>query len=389
MPARKIPSYRHQKSRGLAVVRIDGRDVYLGPYDSPESHAKYEQLIAAWLRREQTTLNDVVNLSVAELMAAYLTHAREYYVKNDELTREFGCIAEALRIVRERHETSLVADFGPKSLKSVRERMIERGWTRRYINKQVGRLVRMFKWGVAEELVPPAVYQALAAVPGLRKGRTVAPDRAPIQPVADELIEQTLKHLPRVVADMVRLQRLSGARPGEIVRLRPIDIDQTTAVWAYRPESHKTEHHERSRVVFFGPRAQHLLGPYLDERPLSACCFSPAESEAQRRLERHLARVTPISQGSKPGSQPRSTKRTPKNAYTADSYRRAIHRVCEKHGLPKWSPNRIRHTAATEIRQKYGLEAAQTVLGHSSADVTQIYAERDLALAASIARELG
>ena len=388
MPARKIPSYRHQKSRGLAVVRIDGRDIYLGPYDSPESHAKYEQLIADWLRREQTTLDDVVNLTVAELMAAYLTYASGYYVKNGQQTREFGCIAEAMRIVREKHDATLVADFGPKSLKSVRDRMVERGWTRKYINKQVGRLVRMFKWGVAEELVPPATHQALATVPGLKKGRTIAPDRAPVQPVADELIEQTLQHLPRVVADMVRLQRLSGARPGEIIRLRPIDIDQTEQVWAYRPESHKTEHHERSRVVFFGPKAQQLLTPYL-ERPISDCCFSPAESEFNRRRDRHRARVTPMGHGNQPGSRPRSTKRVPKDAYTTDSYRRAIHRVCEKHGLPKWSPNRIRHTAGTEIRRKYGLEAAQTVLGHSSADVTQIYAERDLALAASIAKELG
>ncbi|TWT35162.1 site-specific tyrosine recombinase XerC [Posidoniimonas corsicana] len=388
MPARRIPSYRRQKSRNLAVVRIDGRDVYLGPYDSPESHAKYDRLIADWLRRQQVTLNDVVNLTAAELMAAYLTHAREYYVKNGELTREFGCITEALREVRPLHGETLVADFGPKALKAVRERMIEVGWSRRYINKQVGRVLRMFKWGVAEELVPPAVHLALATVPGLRKGRTAAPDLAPVQPVADELIEKTLKHLPPMIADMVRLQRLSGARPGEIVGLRPIDIDQSTAVWAYRPDSHKTEHHERSRVVFFGPKSQQVLKPYLD-RPLSACCFSPAESEAQRRLERHLARVTPIKQGNKPGSRPRSSKRVPKDAYTTDSYRRAIHRACEKHGLLKWSPNRIRHTAATEIRKRYGLEAAQTVLGHSTADVTQIYAERDMALASSIAAELG
>jgi len=38
----RIPSYRHQKSRNLAVVRIDGHDEYFGPYGSNESKAKYD-----------------------------------------------------------------------------------------------------------------------------------------------------------------------------------------------------------------------------------------------------------------------------------------------------------------------------------------------------------
>ena len=36
----------------------------------------------------------------------------------------------------------------------------------------------------------------------------------------------------------------------------------------------------------------------------------------------------------------------------------------------RWSPNRLRHSAATAIRQRFGLEAAQVPLGHASADVT-------------------
>ena len=54
-----------------------------------------------------------------------------------------------------------------------------------------------------------------------------------------------------------------------------------------------------------------------------------------------------------------------------------------------WSPNRLRHSAATEIRSEFGIEGAQVILGHSSADVTQVYAERDRRLAADIARKLG
>ena len=43
----------------------------------------------------------------------------------------------------------------------------------------------------------------------------------------------------------------------------------------------------------------------------------------------------------------------------------------------------------TRIRKDFGLEAAQILLGHSKADVTQVYAERDMARAATVALQIG
>jgi integrase len=57
--------------------------------------------------------------------------------------------------------------------------------------------------------------------------------------------------------------------------------------------------------------------------------------------------------------------------------------------IPEWSPNQLRHTTATEIRRAFGLEAAQVALGHAAADVTQIYAEKNLALASEVMRKIG
>ena len=96
------------------------------------------------------------------------------------------------------------------------------------------------------------------------------------------LVEATLPHLPKIVADMVRFERLTGCRPGEVCQLRPSDIDRTLAVWAYRPGSHKTEHHDRERVIFIGPKAQEVILPYL-LRDAAAYCFSPAESIQEMR----------------------------------------------------------------------------------------------------------
>jgi site-specific recombinase XerC len=41
------------------------------------------------------------------------------------------------------------------------------------------------------------------------------------------------------------------------------------------------------------------------------------------------------------------------------------------------------------VRKKFGLEAAQVVLGHAQADVTQIYAEADWKLAEKVVRRIG
>jgi integrase len=57
--------------------------------------------------------------------------------------------------------------------------------------------------------------------------------------------------------------------------------------------------------------------------------------------------------------------------------------------LPLWSPNRLRHSAATKIRAVYGLEAVQTVLGHASMNTSEIYAEKNAELAKTVALRIG
>ena len=89
--------------------------------------------------------------------------------------------------------------------------------SRKYVNKQIEHIKRMFKWAVSEELIPVAIHQALTTVTGLRKNRTPAKESEPIKPVDDAVVEQTLPWLSNVVADMVRIQRLTGCRPGEIL----------------------------------------------------------------------------------------------------------------------------------------------------------------------------
>jgi integrase len=162
----------------------------------------------------------------------------------------------------------MAKDFGPLALKAVREQMIKLGWVRKYINACIHCVRRMFKWAVANELIPASVYHGLLAVEGLKKGRTEAPEGKPVGPVvADEHVEATQPFLTRPVQAMVQVQRHSGMRPGEVVIMRPRDIDRSGKVWKYRPESHKTEHHGLERIISLGPRAQAALLPFLCRDP--------------------------------------------------------------------------------------------------------------------------
>lgn len=399
------PRYAHHKPSGQAVVKLNGKAIYLGPWRSKASKLEYDRVIGEWLANGRRLPQAASGLTIVELVDAYATFAERYYRKDGRPTGSLPGIRVALRHLRLAYGHTCAADFGPLALKALQQRLVDAGHCRRHVNDSIDRIRRVFKWAVHQELIPASVHQALTTVPGLRKGRTDAPEAPPVRPVDDVTVEATLPHLSPVVADMVRLQRLTGCRPGEVCIVRPCDVDTSGEVWRYVPESHKTEHHGRERVIFIGPKAQDVLRPYL-LRDKTAYCFQPAEAERKRREQLHAARKTPLCCGNRPGTN-RSGKpiKQPGDHYTNDSYRRAIHYACAlafpaPDDLPgeqradwrrqhQWHPNRLRHTAATMIRQQFGLEAAQVTLGHASADVSQIYAERDLGKAADVMAKIG
>jgi integrase len=186
-------------------------------------------------------------------------------------------------------------NLGPLVLKVIRQSMIDAGRSRNVINKDINRIRAMFRWAVENELVDVTVYQALRTVSSLRRGRSGARETAPVCPVPEESVNATLNHTPPTVTAMVRLQLLTGARPGEITALKPADVDRTDPTgWVYKPSGHKTAHHLRGRVIVFGPRAQEILRPWLDRAP-DTPCFSPAEGEAARNAARRAARRSPMT----------------------------------------------------------------------------------------------
>lgn len=403
MPARSlkgskphVPAYSLHKARGLACCKVDGRRIYLGKYGSPESREAYAKVVASVMAGvpidaavAKPNAPAAPALTVAQLGARYARYARDYYRRGGKTTAEVGKVEKAVERLVALFGDIPVAKFGPRCLNTYRDHLIDLGLTRTTVNSDTGRIRRMFRWGGSLEIVPVAVAQGLDLVGGLKQGRSRAADPTPVKPVPDDVIDATVKHLPGIVADMVRLQRLCGARPGEICAMRPIDIDRTGDVWLYTPASHKTEHFGKGRVVFIGSEGQAILLRYLARDP-HAYCFSPADAEAKRLAARHEARTTPMSCGNVPGSNRKAKPlRRAGERYTKGGYANAIRRVCLRQGIAHWSPNQLRHTYATEVRKRFGLEAASITLGHSNLRTTEVYAERDLEKGVIVAKAIG
>ncbi len=204
---------------------------------------------------------------------------------------------------------------------------------------------------------------------------------------------------------MIRIQQLTGARPGEVCMLTVGMINRTGDVWVAEFIKHKTAHKGKRRTLYFGPQCQKLLLPFL-LRPTESHLFSPADSEKWRLEQRYAARVTTEGYGNSRGTNKQTNpKFKPGQSYNTNSYRKAIwYAIAKAFPLPadaskedkeawkqkyRWSPNQIRHLTATEIRAKFGLEDAQVFLGHSHADTTQIYAEINREKGKEIARLYG
>lgn len=426
-PRNAVPQPRQHKGRAVLDVYENGvrRTRTLGAWGSPEADAEYKRFLAEFATgaTERPSGPDV---TVSEVMLAFMKHAEQHYRHADSTpTSEIGNFRMAIRPLRELYGHTLAREFGPKALKTLREHMIRLEWCRGQVNAAVGRLKRAFKWAASEEMIPASVFHALQTVSGLRTGRSAAKEREPVQPVDDAVVDATLPFVNRHVRGLVEFQRLTGCRPGEACTVRRCDIDESRPVWMFRPRHHKNAHRGKSRVIAIGPKAQELLKPFFTENPADYL-FSPRHAVDELLAGRSAARVTPrFSSHMKRNETKRvaSPRRSPDERYTRASYGRCIARACERlfpppeplcqrksesaaewkkrltpeqraellawHSAHRWCPNQIRHAFGTRVRKVAGLEAAQVTLGHSKADTTQIYAERNESLAAEIAAIIG
>jgi integrase len=358
--ARK-PKYRRHSTRDLAFVEHAGKRHYFsGQYGSDESKNEYRDFlksIGLLVVDARTDSPAVVTLPV--LMSKFLEWAAANYPSGSHTY--VSNLQAAVKLLKKFMGIDRADAFTPLKAKAFQQWMADNGQSRNYINMTLVRIRRMYKWAVSEELIPVAVFQALLTVAPLRKGR--ARETTPRKPVPQEHVDATLKELKPWVRKMVRLQWLTGVRSQSLCKAKPEQFDTSTTPWRWHPR-HKTEHLDHSLVVFIGPEAQAILGPILKAAKPGEFLFSPRSRHG-----------TPV--------------RRYRSFYDSTSYARAIARAAKRAGVPHWSPHQLRHARATLVRERHGLEAAQAALGHARIDATQIYAQKQLALARLVAETMG
>ncbi len=395
-PRSRIPAYRYHKARNCAVCTVNGRNHYLGKWQSAESLEKYARLISSLQRGEIVTAAPASGPTVGTLCMRYMTHAKGYYVKSGRETSQVWVCQRALKHVCKLWHSLPVAEFSPLKLRAVLDAMVQAGYCRRTVNKLLVCIKAAFKWGVAEELVPAGILHGLQAVGGLRAGRTSCRESAPVLPVSGDVVDATIRHCSPVIAAMIQIGRYSGMRVGEICGLRPADVRlEADGTAVYVPRSHKTQHHGKTRTIILGPRALQALRPFLD-RPADQHCFRPVETVEQKLAERSAARKTkrfPSHMQRNRLKRKSTPRRAPGETFNSCSVGHAIVRACrrafpapagltpqaqrewhQKHG---WHFHQLRHLFATEARRMSGVEVVQAALGHSNVSTTLIYAERN------------
>lgn len=420
--ARKIPSYRLHKPTGQAVVRLDGRDFYLGRHGTEESHEAYRRRIAEWLTHGPVSPPShpdapdlAASLTVNDLILAYWHHAEGYYRSPDGTpSSEPEKIRLALRPLKRTYGSTPARDFRPMALKSVRQVMVDGGLCRRTVNQRVARIVRLFRFAVENEFVPASLHHALKAVPGLRSGRSGAKESKAIKPVPSERVDAVLPFLSRQLRAVVELQLLSGMRSGEVLTMRTCDLDMTGEVWEYVPERHKTEHHGKKRRIFLGPRAQDIVRVWL-RVDLAQYLFQPREAQREFNSGRRRNRKTALTPSQKARTRKSKPKKAPGDRYDSRSYAHAVARGCDRafphpalskvrtkqltveqraelkewRRVQRWHPHQLRHNTATHLRKEFGLDVARVILGHTSPAVTETYAEVDREKAVRAMQQVG
>jgi integrase len=151
---------------------------------------------------------------------------------------------------------------------------------------------------------------------------------------------------------MVRLQRWTGMRPGEVVRLKPemFAEPEPGLLVADFGAAHKMAYRRRSRRVGFPPAAVEIVRPWLDT----------AAATGSGWVFRSTGR-----RNSRRGDRP----------FQVRSLGAAVRKAARAAGVPPWFPNQVRHRFATDVRERHGLDAAQLLLDHASVTTTQVYAE--------------
>lgn len=381
---RRGPRLRLHKATGKGRVILSGQHFYTrADFDTPEAHEEYIELLKRWHASGQKPLREVVlpaeilhPVTVRDLAAAYEAHIDEkrIYRKSGEETSQRGMLRAALAEIVESAGSVPLRQFSRPHLIRHRDSLQGKdGLTLQGVNRKIGMLRRVVRWGAERGMVPD---QSLFAIEAIRPLLAPPPKRRECVP--EEHLDAILAKLSPTLQAMVRLQRLTGMRPGEVCAMRWRDIDQCPAeiepelkLWRYTVAAPKAEHHGTETIYLLNKDCQQILRGFL--RTPAAFVFAPKDTVRQRW----------------PGGA-EGLLGVAGDRYTAASYRQAIERACIAAKVPRFTPHQIRHAFITEVANDpaLGLAAASEAANHRSQQTTLNYVHRDRRLAIRVAQAM-
>ena len=339
----RLPVPRLHTPSGRARVRINGKDHWLGPFGSRSAQVEYDRLISDYLangrqlpsvpspevpeikreasrsrsvpksdtcRPRSVTNGEMVSsvpvgtITITILIAQFTRWADSHYRHPDGTpTRETANFKHVTKPLRKMFGTLPVESFGPTRLIALRDSLIKKKLARRTINRMIGRVRMVFKFGVSRDLVPVDLLQRLQTVEPLQPGRGGRETSGTRGSVSWEVVQKTLPHLPPLIRALVVTLFHTGARVGELAKLTTGMIDRTGDVWVAVLDQHKNAHRGKSRRIFIGPKAQQALLPFLLENQRAEPIFSP--------LSVCVAKVIDVEIGESGSTSLRLAKRFP------------------------------------------------------------------------------
>lgn len=358
MPRKKVwpPRPHHHAASGQERVRVNGRDVYLGPIGSRQARDNYADLVRKLADQqpvEQPQKSRRAGLCVAEVIERHRADAHARYDPAGREARQFDYAAAPLV---ELLGPLPAARFDCSRLEEVRDEMIRRGWTRGVINRRVIRLRTLWRWAERKGLVPAGSWGALRTLEPLPRNDRRVRSTAPVRPPSWADFARACRFCNHTVRDMLLVQLFAGMRSQDVRTMRAGEIDRAAEDWVYRPPRHKNAWRGHAREVVLGPRARAVLGKHLEGK-------RPGDY------------VFPSSAG---------------KCYRDDAYPRALARACERAGVTPFSPNALRHLARLRATRAGSLDHARALLGQKSVTMTAQYAAGvDMKMAAEVARKIG
>ena len=229
----KMGRKRSEKPRlhgasGRAFIELGGKRIYLeAAYGTKAAEDEYERLWGQWLANGRkpppSKDTEVSGIACGELTICYLDWAKGYHIPKegepaieyDHCRRAIGFLTKHFRDTPAAKFTALSLEFLQKKLSEHKARNKAQRYSRPIIRKYINIIRDVFKRGVKYHGVPAEIHYALLSHEHLKRGKTKAHEYRQPKSVLDDIVEKTLPHMPSVIADMVRVQRLIGCRPCE------------------------------------------------------------------------------------------------------------------------------------------------------------------------------